>query len=164
MPHFKQFRVLAASLAVTGLLSACGSSSNDSVDAPADPNPSPAAVSAFSTAFANGLASLNAYAGLTSAAVADLFDASYLDGGLSKADVMAALQSEAQASAISPDFPSFAQVTVSGITISNCIAATQVCTLSGTLTNNDADTTSVTFTTQVKLSDKPRLFGDQAKS
>jgi lipopolysaccharide export system protein LptA len=53
---------------------------------------------------------------------------------------------------------------LSEVSIDAC-DANNVCTLTGTLTNSDADTTSVTFTTQVKITDgKVRLYGDQLSS
>jgi hypothetical protein len=158
MLNLIQFRASMAALGMVALLSACGGGGSTQTAAPA------ALTTSFATAYTSGLAGLTSFSGLNSASLADLFDNSFLDAGTNKADVMAALQSEAQAAATSPDFPSFAQVTISDISISNCDGATQVCTLSGTLTNKDVDTTSVPFTTQVKLSDKARLFGDQSAS
>jgi hypothetical protein len=158
MLNFNQVRTTAFSIVVVSMLSACGG--GDSSHA----TPSASVMNDFSTAYASGVAKLTSYAGLTSTSFADTFDSAYLDSGLSKADVMAALQSEAQATATSPDFPSFAQVTLSDLNISNCDGSTQVCTLTGTLSNSGVETTSVPFTTQVKLSDKARLYGDQSKS
>jgi hypothetical protein len=161
MFHFTQFRNLAGGIALAAALSACGGG-NDGV-AP-EPSPSPAAISSFATVYASALAGTASFAGLNSGVLADQFDGAFLDGGIAKADVMAAIQAEAQAAAVSPDFPGFAQVALSGVTVTNCDTATQVCTLTGTLTNSDADTTSVSFTTQVKMTDKVRLYGDQSKS
>jgi hypothetical protein len=50
------------------------------------------------------------------------------------------------------------------VTISGCDAA-NVCTLTATLTNADADTTTVSFTTRVSFSNnKFRLLGDQKQT
>jgi hypothetical protein len=154
-----QIRTSLAGLGLMALLSACGGGGSSGTF-----QASTAVTTSFASAYTAGLSGLTAFAGLNSTTLADLFDNAFLDSGSTKADVVAALQSEAQAAATSPDFPSFAQITISDISITNCVAATQVCTLSGTLTNKDVDTTSVPFTTQVKLSDKARLFGDQSAS
>lgn len=159
MTFFSPIRNTIAGIGMLALLSGCGGG-----DSPGNPNPSAEATNAFSSAYSGGLASLTSFAGLTSTALADVFDAAYLDSGSSKADVVAALQSEAQAVAVSPDFPSFAQLSLSNVSISNCDATTKICTLTATLTNSDVDTVSVPFTTQVKLSDKVRLYGDQSAS
>jgi hypothetical protein len=160
MFNFTQVRTLIAGIGMLALLSACGGGDGGSTET----TPSATATSSFVTSYSTGLSGLSSFAGLNSSAVADVFDSAFLDSGSTKSDVVSALQSEAQAAAVSPDFPSFSQVALSNVTISNCDAATQVCILSGTLTNSDVDTTSVPFTTQVKLSDKVRLYGDQSKS
>jgi hypothetical protein len=160
MSNFTKVRAMLGAVGMLALLSACGGGDGDT---PAETTTA-GATSSFISAYTTGLTTLNSFGGLNSASLGDLFDTAFLDSGSTKADVVAALQSEAQAAAVSPDFPSIAQMTVSNISISNCDAATKICTLSGTLTNNDADTTSVPFTTQVKQSDKLRLYGDQSQS
>ncbi|NCV25249.1 MAG: hypothetical protein EBW58_03355, partial [Betaproteobacteria bacterium] len=57
------------------------------------------------------------------------------------------------------------QVTLANASVTDCVGTTQgdlICTLSGTLSNQDADVTSVQFTTQLRMADgKLRLYGDQ---
>ena len=154
------------------LISACGG--GDDSGAAIDPATvganSAAKQSSFISDYSDGLKTLSNYAGLTSAAFLDLFDVSFVDGGLTKAMVSANLAQEAAAAvAVSPDLPTFPLATLSGATIGGCDSS-NVCTLSGTLSNNDVDasaanTTSVAFTTRVKYSDgKFRLLGDGAAS
>lgn len=150
-----------------GLLSACGG--GDSAEPSTDVATNPERQSAFVADYTQGLKVLDTYAGLASAAFADLFDAGFLDAGNTKALVSASLAQEAAAMAASPDLPSFPMVGLSTATISACDSS-NVCTLTGTLSNNDVDasadnTTSITFTSRVKYSDgKFRLLGDGAAS
>ncbi len=141
--------VLAISAA--SFLAACGGGKDDTT-------PSIAATSKFSS----GLSALTTAAGLTSAAVANLFDAAYLDAGVKKADVLAALGASAQALATNPELSLFPQVDIISGTVSNC-DANSVCTFTATLANSDADITTVDFTAKVKLVDGFYYFyGDQS--
>jgi hypothetical protein len=149
---------------LVALLSACGGGSGSA-------NPNSATNTDKQTTFiadyTDGLKTLNTYAGLTSAAFLDLFDATFLDSGNTKPLLSTGLAQEAAAAAASPDLPSFPIVGLSTASISACDTS-NVCTLTGTLSNNDVDTsaentTSITFTTRVKYSDgKFRLLGDGA--
>jgi hypothetical protein len=146
------------SLAV--LLTACGGGSNSSPVSPLTSTNK----QAFAAAYNSGLGALGSYAGLTNASFLDLFDGTFLDAGYAKTDVAANLAQESAAMAIAPDLSLYPMASLSGVSIDAC-DANNVCTLTGTLTNSDADTTSVTFTTQVKISDgKVRLYGDQLSS
>lgn len=154
-------------------LAACGGG-GDGGSSDSARTPSPAAQSSFASAYVTGLDALGSATGILSQGFRDLFDAAFLDSGVSKAQLDANLDGEAFALQISPDFPSFPTAKLSDVSISNCDSATGVCTLTGTLTNSDADltgadTTAVTtvpFTTQVKYGadGKLRLLGDQSKS
>jgi len=151
---------------LAALLGACGGGSdapNTDVATNADKQ------SSFVADYTQGLKALNAYAGLASASFADLFDAAFLDAGNTKSLVSTSLAEEAIAMAASPDLPSFPMAELSIASISACDSS-NVCTLTGTLSNNDVDasadnTTSISFTTRVKYSGgKFRLLGDGAAS
>lgn len=164
-----KFLKLALAGSLISLLAACGGGDDD-VASDAD------AQSSFISAYTSGLDALGSYAGLVSSSFRDLFDAGYADSGVTKSDVVAALDSEVAISQTSPDFvyPAFPMAKLSKASIGNCDAATKICTLTGTLRNSDADptgadasaVTEVTFSTQVRYdaSGKVRLLGDQSKS
>jgi hypothetical protein len=145
---------LACALGLSLALYAC--SGGGSSDGPS--------LGTFPSDLANGLAALGTAAGLSSSSFPDLFDSGYLDSGLTKADVVAALQAEAAAAAGSSAYPSFPQVTVSDVRVTDCDNTTQLCKLTATLTNGDVDTTSVAYVGVVKFTDKVRLYGDQARN
>ncbi len=157
------FRVVCVGTAVVAL-SACGGGGGLSVPS-TDVATNPDKQSSFVADYTQGLKVLNIYAGLTSAVFIDLFDASFLDAGNTKPLLTASLAQEAAAMAASPDLPSFPMAGLSTASISACDSS-NVCTLTGTLSNNDVDTsadntTSIIFTSRVKYSDgKFRLLGD----
>jgi hypothetical protein len=151
---------------LVALLGACGGGSNaPSTDTATNADKQ----NTFIADYTNGLKVLNTYAGLTSTVFVDLFDATFLDAGNTKPLVSASLAQEAAAAAASPDLPSFPMAGLSTASISACDAS-NVCTLTGTLSNNDVDTsvdntTSIIFTSRVKYSDgKFRLLGDGSAS
>lgn len=164
-----KFLKLAIAGSLISLLAACGGGDDD-VASDAD------AQSSFISAYTSGLDTLGSYAGLVSSKFRDLFDAGYTDSGMTKADVVAALDSEITVSQTSPDFvhPAFPMAKLSKASIGNCDAVSKICTLTGTLSNSDADptgadasaVTEVNFTTQVRqdADGKVRLLGDQSKS
>jgi hypothetical protein len=162
----QRFRFLIAS-SVLAVLAACGGGGDGggSASTPtgsATPTENDKAV--FATDFGAGLNALKTYAGQTSAAFLDLFDDAFLDAGYTKAQVRNNLSQEAAATALGVDVSSFPGVTLSAVTITACDAA-NVCTLTATLTNADADTTTVSFTTRVSFSNsKFRLLGDQKQT
>lgn len=152
---------LASSLLV--LLAACGGGGDDAPpQASGNGSPSdPAKQAAFATDYGSGLSALNTPAGLTNKAFLDLFDDAFLDAGYTKPQVADNLTQEAAAMALSKELSSFAAVKLSAVAISDCDAK-NVCTLTATLTNSDADATSVSFTTRLNFSNgKFRLLGDQ---
>ena len=157
----RRFKLPLAASLLAGVLSACGGG---------DDGPPPAAATNattqadFAAAYASGLGALNTSAGLTSTAFADTIDDAFLDAGYTKPVLRDNLAQEAAAMALSTELSSFPMVTLANPVISNCNAA-DVCTLTATIINADADTTSVAFTTQVKFSaGKLRLYGDQKTS
>jgi hypothetical protein len=137
--------------ASASLLVACGGDST---------NPQDDFVSKLNSA----VAGLGTSAGLASSSVIGLFDTAFLDSGTSRVDVKAALDRNANALAASPDLSLFPLANISGVTVSNCDSS-NICTLTGTLTNTDADTTEVAFTTKVKnVNGAYYFFGDQLAS
>jgi hypothetical protein len=164
MSKLKLYRWIATGT-IAAALSACGGG-GDSAPAAAATAPAvdPAAVTSLSTALNSGLAALASYAGLQSSAFLDLFASSFLDAGYTKAQLQANLAQDATALTVSPDISSFPAISLSDATVSNC-NVNNICTLTATLNNKDADTTSATFTTQVLYSNgKYLLLGDQKSS
>ncbi|MBC7471115.1 MAG: hypothetical protein H7322_17485 [Ramlibacter sp.] len=116
------------------------------------------------TAYNSGLAALNTRAGLQSAAFVDLFDPNFLDAGYTKLQLVDNLAQDAASTAVSADLSMFPSASLANASVGNC-ASSGICTLTGTLTNTDADTTEVPFTAQVMLSNGAyRLLGDQKSS
>jgi len=162
-----KFLKLALAGSLISLLAACGGGGDDFTS---DTD----AQSSFISAYNSGLGTLGSVAGLASSSFRDLFDAAYTDSGMTRAAVVAALDSDAAALKEVPDLQAFPIAQLSKASISNCNTATKICTLTGTLTNSDADptgadasaVTEVTFSTQVRYdaSGKFRLLGDQSKS
>lgn len=162
-----KFLKLAVAGSLISLLAACGGGGDDFTS---DTD----AQSSFISSYSSGLDTLGSLAGLASGTFRNLFDAGYTDSGMTKAAVVAALDSDVAALKEVPDFQAFPIAKLSQASISNCDTATKICTLTGTLRNSDADptgadasaVTEVTFTTQVRYGDdsKVRLLGDQSKS
>jgi hypothetical protein len=88
--------------------------------------------------------------GLTSMAVADRFDAKYLDISFTKTMPPDASKVNAMAPGTNSELPLFPVTQVTNPVISNCDSK-NVCTLNATLVNSDADITSVDFSTKVIL-------------
>ena len=167
----KLFKVALAGSLIS-ILAACGG--GDVVVGGGDVTTDTAARSDFISSYTAGLDTLGSYGGLFSVAFRNLFDNGFAESGVTKSQVTAALDGEAYALQASPDFPAFPMAKLSNASIGNCDAATKICTLTGTLSNSDADptgadasaATEVTFTTQVRYGDdsKIRLLGDQSES
>jgi hypothetical protein len=115
------------------------------------------------TPYATAIGQANSAAGLGSTALQSSFAAAYLDAGMTQAQLMDALGKDAAAFGTT----GYSGLPVAGLTdvaIGNCNASS-VCTLTGTLTNADADATAVPFSTQVVLeSGNYRVLGDQKSS
>jgi len=138
---------LAISLAVS--LAACGGGGSDKTGA---------AVSTFNATLSN----LSTVAGFSSPAALASFDAGYVDAGYTRAMLVADLAAYADALKTDPDLSLFPGGTLSNVVIAGCDSK-NVCTMTATLTNSDADVTAVDFSTKVVLSDGAyRLLGDQA--
>lgn len=138
-------------LAAAALLSACGGGGGDDAGA---------GIPALPTV----LAQLNTSAGLTDPAVARAYDESYLDAGQNKSQVLDALTRDADNLSADPSYSLFPQVALTDTALTDCDAQ-NVCTLTGTLHNTDADETTVPFSTKVvRVGSAYRLLGDQAAS
>lgn len=135
-------------------LSACGGG-NGSSDTP---------TTSFTSKFNAGLSALATGSGLTSMAVADMFDANHLDMGFTKADLLAALSATSLALGTNPELSLFPTAQVTNATLTSC-DGNDVCTLNATLSNSDVDATSVDFTTKVKVVlGVVYLYGDQSST
>ena len=151
-------RRLSASLGCACMvisLAGCGGGSGNAIDD-------------LRTAYSSAMSGLTTPSVLTGSVLQDLFDLKFLDSGSTRADTLSALAAEASALQAGAGYSSVPQVALSNIDISDCRTVNgepNVCTLTATLTNSDADTTSVTFSTLVRQSDgKLRLYGDQSAS
>lgn len=90
------------------------------------------------------------------------FHGSFLDAGYPKAQVDENIAADAQAYA-QAEYSGFANLKLSDATIGDCVE--NICTLSGTLTNSDADTTSIPFSVRViNTGGVVRIYGDQKTS
>lgn len=139
---------LAISLAVS--LAACGGGSDKTG----------AAVSTFNATLGN----LSTGAGLASPATLASFDASYMDAGYTRAMMVADLAANADALQTNPDLSLFPGGTLSNVVIAGCDIK-DVCTMTATLTNSDADVTAVDFSTKVVFSNGTYLLlGNQTAS
>lgn len=146
------YRISTLVVAATGLLvlGACGS------DRGPDPD-----TTGFLAKFNAGLSALGTAGTIAGSAVADVFDENYLDMGAKKADLVAALSATSQAAGANPDLSLFPMAQVTNATLTGCDSDT--CTLNGTITNSDADTTAVDFSTKVKVvNGVVYLYGDQS--
>ena len=156
MKHFHIFLSLTVLFAMS-VFTACGGSSGDISSSTATEK-----TDAFVSQYNSGLSAAGTGAGLTAAAVAESFDAAYLDAGFKKSDLLASLSANAQSINTNPDVSLFPTSNVSNGSVTNC-DGNNICTFSGTLTNADADSTAVDFTTKVRvLNGSIYLYGDQS--
>jgi hypothetical protein len=150
-------RVFSSSLFLSGVLTltACGGSSSLDLEA---------AATDFSTKISSYISELATSAGLNSKSLPNLFDEKFLDGGSTKADLVSSLAANSTALGTNPDLSLFPMATVSNSKLYGC-DNNGICLMSATLTNSDADTTSVEFSTKViVVSGVVYLFGDQSST
>lgn len=118
---------------------------------------------AGATSYANAIAQMNSATGVNSPALQSALATDYLDTGMTRAQVLDALAKDA-AGFGSADYSGLPLAGLTDVAISACNPS-NVCTLTGTLTNSDADTTAVPFSTHVVLEDgNYRVLGDQKSS
>jgi hypothetical protein len=150
-------RVFSSSLILSTVLTltACGGSSGIDIES---------AVTEFSSKITTALADLASSTGLNSKALPNLFDEKFLDQGLTKADIVNSLTANATALGTSPELSLFPMVSVTNSKLSGC-DNNNICNLTGTLTNSDADTTTVDFSTKViVLGGVVYFYGDQSST
>jgi len=150
-------RVFSSSIVLSTLLtlSACGGGST-TIDLQAT-------ATDFSAKVSSNLSALTSSAGLKSQALLDLFDEKFLDGGFTKAALVDLLGINSTTLATNPELSLFPTATVSNAKVT--CGDTNICTLSGTITNSDADTTSVDFSTKVLVNTRGVFFyGDQSST
>jgi hypothetical protein len=150
-------RVFSSSLILSTVLTltACGGSSGIDIES---------AVTEFSSKITTALADLASSTGLNSKALPNLFDEKFLDQGLTKADIVNTLAANATALGTSPELSLFPMVSVTNSKLSGC-DNNNICNLTGTLTNSDADTTTVDFSTKViVLGGVVYFYGDQSST
>lgn len=118
---------------------------------------------AGATSYANAIAQMNSATGVTSPALQEALAAGYLDSGMTRAQVLDALGKDA-AGFGSADYSGLPLTSLTDVAVTAC-SPSNVCTLTGTLTNSDADTTAVPFSTQIVLENGTyRVLGDQKSS
>jgi hypothetical protein len=123
-----------------------------------------AAATNFSTNMSSLISALTTSAGLNSKTLTDLFNTKYLDGGFTKADLVTSLTDNATALGTTPELSLFPLAAISNTKLTGC-DSNDICTLTGTLTNSDADTTSIDFSTKViDDSGVVYLYGDQSST
>lgn len=150
-------RVFSSSIVLSAVLtlSACGGGSTIDLQTTA---------TEFSTKITTALAELASSAGLNSQTLPNLFNEKFLDGGFSKADLVNSLTANSTALGTNPDLSLFPMAAVTNVKLTGCDTK-DICTLTGTLTNSDADTTSVEFSTKVLvIAVVAYLFGDQSST
>lgn len=150
----RKLKGFSLAISTTVVLAACGGGSDNT----------PAFASRLASTFNVMVGQLSTAAGLAGAATLESFDAAYLDAGYSRAMLATDLAANANALTSDPDLSLFPAGTLSNAVIEGCDAK-NVCTLRATLTNSDADVTSVDFSTKVVFSNGAyRFLGDQANS
>ena len=136
-------------------LSACGGTSLLNLDA---------AATELSTKLGNYLSELTTSVAFNSTSLPNLFNEKFLDGGFTKADIVNSLTANSTALESNPELSLFPIATVTNAKLSGC-DSNNICTLNGTLTNADADTTSVEFSTKVLVSlGVVYFYGDQSST
>jgi hypothetical protein len=140
-------------------LAACGGGS-DTVSSPNSVDPS----LTFTDAYSRSVAALNTVSGLQSTALLDLVDATFLDAGYTKKQMADNFAADAASLSGAIAVSLFPNTKTTNMAI-KCIGTSLQCTLSGTISNSDVDTTETNFTTQVIYKDGAfHLLGDQASS
>lgn len=153
-PVLKKLSGVSLALSLAVFLAACGGGSDNTT----------AVVSNTVSALNATLGNLSAGTGLSSPATLESFDAAYVDAGYTRAMLAADLAANADALKTNPDLSLFPGGTLSNVVIGGCDFK-NVCTMTATLTNSDADVTTVDFSTKVVFSNGAyRLLGDQAAS
>jgi hypothetical protein len=150
-------RVFSSSLILSTVLTltACGGSSGIDIES---------AVTEFSSKITTALADLASSTGLNSKALPNLFDEKFLDGGFTKVDLVNSLSANSTALGTNPDLSLFPMASVTNAKLTGCDTK-DICTLTGTLTNSDADITSVEFSTKVLvIAGVAYFYGDQSST
>jgi len=138
----------AVSVAVLGLVAACGGGGGGKTS-----------MGVLSDKLSTALSSLSTSASLTASQISDLFDSSYKEDGVDLAALKANNDADTSAKDSVDGFPSG---TLSNIKITNCDSK-NICDMTADLTNTDADTTTVSFTTKVISSNGSyKLYGNQS--
>lgn len=151
-------RALLGALAAAAALAACGGGGGSSPAGSTDVSSGTGA-----TTYAALLSQLNTPAGLAGSRADAVFHDDYLDSGMTKPQVIDALAKEGAALSASSEHSLFPQAALSDVQVTGC-DANNVCTMTGTLLNSDADNTSIQFSTKVVNSNGTyRLLGDQSR-
>lgn len=150
-------RVLSSSLILSAALtiSACGGSGTFDLEA---------AATDLSTKISSYMSELTTNLGLNSKALANLFDEKFLDGGFTKADLVSSMTANTTALSTAPDLSLFPMANITNSKVFGC-DNNGICSMSATLTNSDAETTSIDFSTKViVISGVVYFYGDQSST
>lgn len=150
-------RVFSSSLILSAALtiSACGGSGTLDLEA---------AATDLSTKISSYMSELSSSVGLNSKALANLFDDKFLDSGFTKADLVSSLAANTTALSTTSDLSLFPMANITNSKVFGC-DNNGICSMSATLTNSDADTTSIDFSTKViVISGVVYFYGDQSST
>jgi hypothetical protein len=118
----------------------------------------------FSSKISAAFADLTSVAGLNAKALTNLFDDKFLDGGSTKAELVSTLTATSTALGTTPELSLFPLASITNVKLTGCDTK-DICTLNGTLTNSDADTTTVDFSTKViVIGGVVYFYGDQSST
>ena len=148
---FSSSLILSAALTI----SACGGNSTFDLEA--------AAID-LSTKISSYMSELATSVGFNSKSLSNLFDEKFLDGGFTKADLVSSLTATTTALSTNPELSLFPMANITNSKVFGC-DNNGICSMSATLTNSDADTTSIDFSTKVILNAGVVYFyGDQSST
>lgn len=160
-------RLTGTGLACVLALSACGGSGGSGNSVISAQGVSIAQTDEFRSAYSTSLDGTGNSAVVGGAGFQDLFDSTFLDGGFTRADIVAALTGEASAlpAAATTGHSGVPKVSLSDVVVSNCNYVSDgvsTCSLTASVTNSDVDKTVATLSSTLRLSGgKLRLTGDR---
>lgn len=170
MLRMGKVRVSVVVLGCVSALTACGGGTGNTGAVSIPQGASIAQIDDFRSAYGTSLDGTANPAVVGGAAFQDLFDTTFLDGGFTRADIVAALNGEATAlpAAATTGHSGVPRVSLSDVSVFNCAPAGEgvsTCSLTASVTNSDVDKTVVTLNSTLRLSaGKLRLAGDRTSA
>ena len=167
MMRMGKLRVSVVVLGCVSVLSACGGGTGNTGAVSVSQGVSIAQIDDFRSTYGTSLDGTGNAAVVGGAGFQDLFDTAFLDGGFTRADIVAALNGEAAAlpAATTTGHSGVPRVSLSDVSVFNCSPSSDgvsTCSLTASVTNSDVDKTVVTLNSTLRLSaGKLRLAGDR---